>query len=117
MRLALPAALEVERQQETELVDEIVDLAKSGNRGALGVPAIMACLARKQVELLDLPWPLETPELRDELPLAALAAGAKIELVSGPAAAQVQAEGGAIARLFYAMRNEDRMRSDYMDMQ
>jgi len=106
MRLALPAAIEVERQQEVELVDEVVNLARSGHRGALGVPAILECLARKQVELLVLPWPLEDPQLRDELPLAALAAGAKIELVSGPAAARVHAEGGAVARLFYTLRPE-----------
>lgn len=102
LRLALPAALAVERQQEIELVDEVVDLAKSGGRGALGFAAIAQCLERKQVELLILPWPIEDPEVRDRLPLEALQAGAKIELVSGAAAERVLAEGGVAARLFYA---------------
>lgn len=106
MRLALPAAIEVERQKEVELVDEIVNLAKSGGRGALGFAALAGCLERKQVELLVLPWPVEDPEVRDRLPLEALAAGAKIELVSGAAAERVRAEGGVAARLFYAIRSE-----------
>jgi hypothetical protein len=106
MRLALPAALEVERQQEVDLVDEIVNFARSGSRGALGLVAVEDCLERKQVELLVLPWPLEDPALRDRLPLAALAAGAKVELVSGAAAERVVAEGGVAARLFYTLRPE-----------
>jgi peptide subunit release factor 1 (eRF1) len=106
MRLALPAALEVEHQQEVALVDEVIDLARSGSRGALGLVAVEDCLARQQVELLILPWPLADPALRDRLPLAALAAGAKIEFVSGAAAERVIAEGGVAARLFYTLRPE-----------
>ncbi|MBA3548641.1 MAG: hypothetical protein H0T76_19320 [Nannocystis sp.] len=106
VRLALPAALAVEHQQEVELVEEVVGLAKSGNRGALGRVAVEDCLKRQQVELLILPWPLSDPDLRDRLPLAALAAGAKIEFVSGAAAERVIAEGGVAARLFYTVRPE-----------
>lgn len=106
MRLALPAALEVEHQQEIELVDEVVNFAKSGSRGALGLVAVEDCLARQQVELLILPWPIADPALRDRLPLAALAAGAKVELVTGAAAERVIAEGGVAARLFYTLRPE-----------
>lgn len=53
-----------------------------------------------------LPWPLADAELRDRLPLAALAAGAKLEFVSGAAAHRVNAEGGVAARLFYTLRPE-----------
>jgi hypothetical protein len=106
MRLALPAALEVEHSQEEALVDEVIGFAKSGSRGALGLVAVEDCLARQQVELLILPWPLADAALRDRLPLAALAAGAKIEFVSGAAAERVNAEGGVAARLFYTLRPE-----------
>ena len=106
MRLALPAALEVEHREEEALVDEVVGLARSGGRGALGRVAVEDCLERQQVELLILPWPLADAELRDRLPLAALAAGARIEFVSGAAAQRVNAEGGVAARLFYTRRPE-----------
>jgi len=106
MRQALPAALDVEHQQELELVDEVVSFAKSGSRGALGVVAVEHCLAHQQVELLILPWPVADPALRDRLPLAALTAGAKLEFVSGEAAERVIAEGGVAARLYYTVRPE-----------
>lgn len=97
----MPAALAFERSHEQALVDEVVDLARSGGRGALGVPAVLACLANKQVELLLVPWPLRQPGLRASLPELALAAGAAIELVAGPAAERLEHEGGLAARLFY----------------
>lgn len=106
MRQALPAVLEVEHQQEQELVEEVVDLARSGSRGALGLAAVEDCLARQQVELLILPWPLADAALRDHLPLAALGAGARVEFVSGAAAERLNEEGGVAARLFYTLRPE-----------
>jgi hypothetical protein len=106
VRQALPVALEHERQRELELVDEAINFAKSGSRGAIGFPEIAACLERQQVELLILPWPIDDPEIRDRLPREALAAGAKIELVSGAAAERVRAEGGAVAKLFYVIKPE-----------
>lgn len=106
VRLATPALLEVERAKEVELVDEVVNLAKSGGRGALGHMAVADCLTRQQVELVVLPWPIDDPEIRERLPREALAAGAKIELVSGAAAERVREEGGVVARLFYVIRPE-----------
>lgn len=106
VRLVGPVALEVERQREVELVDEVINFAKSGSRGALGHAAVAACLERQQVELLVLPWPMQDPEIRDRLPHVALQAGAKIELVSGAAAERLNAEGGVGARLFYVIKPE-----------
>jgi hypothetical protein len=106
MRLALPAALEVEHRQEEALIDEVVGLARSGSRGALGLVAVEDCLARQQVELLILPWPVADAAMRDRLPLMALRAGAQVEFVSGAAAERVNAEGGVAARLFYTLRPE-----------
>jgi hypothetical protein len=106
LRRVQPVAFEVERARELELVQQVVDLAKSGHEGALGHAAIAECLERRQVELLVLAWPVEDPEIRDRLPREALAAGAKIELVAGPAAERLLAEGGVGARLYYAIKPE-----------
>jgi hypothetical protein len=108
VRLALPFALAYERQREVELVDQAIDFAKSGGPGALGMAAVAACLERKQVELLMLAWPIEDAEQRERLLREAMAAGAKIELVSGVAAERVRAEGGAVARLFYVVGHDAR---------
>ncbi len=106
VRLASPSSIEYERKRESELVEEAIGFAKSGGRGAIGFAEIAECLERKQVELLILPWPIEDPEIRDRLPREALAAGAKIELVSGDAADRVREEGGAVARLYYVIHAE-----------
>lgn len=106
VRQAAPIALAYERQREVDLVEETISFAKSGSRGALGHPAVAACLERQQVEQLILPWPIEDAEIRERLPREALAAGAKIELVSGVAADRVREEGGVIARLFYVIKPE-----------
>ncbi|WAS91082.1 VLRF1 family aeRF1-type release factor [Nannocystis punicea] len=99
----LPHALEHERVHECALVDEVVDLAKAGGRGALGIATVLECLKNKQVELLLVPWPLADTELRVQLPELAMAAGARIELIAGPAAERVQQEGGLAARLYYGI--------------
>ncbi|WP_434425371.1 hypothetical protein [Nannocystis pusilla] len=99
----MPHALEHERAHECALVDEVVDLAKAGGRGALGIATVLGCLKNKQVELLLVPWPLAEPELQVNLPELAMAAGARIELVAGAAAERVLQEGGLAARLFYGI--------------
>lgn len=99
----MPHALEHERAHECALVDEVVDLAKAGGRGALGIATVLGCLKNKQVELLLVPWPLAEPELQVNLPEMAMAAGARIELVAGAAAERVLQEGGLAARLFYGI--------------
>ncbi|MBZ5712306.1 hypothetical protein [Nannocystis pusilla] len=99
----MPRALEFEREHERALVDEVVDLAKAGGRGALGIATVLECLKNKQVELLLVPWPLGDVELRVRLPELAMAAGARIELVAGPAAERIEQEGGLAARLYYGI--------------
>jgi hypothetical protein len=101
VRRVLPVATEAERARESALIDEVIDFAKSGGRGALGQFEVEACLERKQVELLLLPWPTADMELHDRLARDAMAAGATVELVSGDAARRIVEEGGVAARLFY----------------
>jgi hypothetical protein len=97
------AALEYERAQETKLVGEIIDFAKSGGRGALGWKDVQQALQMQRVELLVLPWPVVDEAQATELALKTFASGGRIELVHDEAAALLGGEGGLGARLYYAL--------------
>lgn len=99
----LPRALEYERQQEENLVNEVINLAKSEGRGALGKKSVLAALEQRRVEMLIVPYPVENETLATELPLKALASSSVIELVHGEAADRLKKEGGLAARLYYAL--------------
>jgi hypothetical protein len=100
-----PRALEYERAQEMELVNQVIDLAKAGGRGALGYPAVNEALDMQRVELLVAPWPLSDEEQAKfkALPARVFASSGSIELVRGEAAERLKAEGGLAARLYYAL--------------
>jgi hypothetical protein len=98
-----PAALDYERQQEMDLVEQVINLAKSGGRGALGRVDVMQALDQQRVEVLVAPWRLDDPELEAELPARVFASSGTIELVHGEAAERLKAEGGLAARLYYAL--------------
>lgn len=98
-----PPALNYEREQEMTLVNQVIDFAKSGGRGALGRRAVEAALEMQQVELLLLPWPTDDLEYANELAFRALQLNSKIELVHGAAADRLNEEGGLAARLYYAL--------------
>ncbi|MDX1991781.1 MAG: VLRF1 family aeRF1-type release factor [bacterium] len=100
-----PIAQEYERQKEMELVQQVIDFAKSGGRGALGRKAVQDALMMQQVETLVIPWPLQDDDdfLR-ELPERALRTSMNIELVSGEAGERLRQEGGLGARLYYAIK-------------
>jgi hypothetical protein len=97
------AALEYERQQEIKLVQEVIDLAKAGGRGALGWEAVRKALQMQQIELLILPWPVVDESQATDLTLKTFASSGKIELVHGEAAQLLGGEGGLAARLYYAL--------------
>lgn len=100
----LPTALDYERDYEMNLVEQVVNLAKAGGRGALGKEAVLAALEQQRVELLIVPWPMPDGDgLMTELPLRVMESAANMELVHGEAAERVKAEGGLAARLYYAL--------------
>lgn len=100
----LPSALAYERKREMELVEQVVNLAKAGGRGAVGKEAVMHALDQQRVELLIIPWPLPDGDgVMSELPLRMMESGGSMELVHGEAAERVKAEGGLAARLYYAL--------------
>lgn len=94
-------ALAYERDQEMEIVRQVIDFAKSRGRGALGLKDVEMALTMQRVELLVLPYPLD--DEMSELSLKAFASGGGVELVSGEAADLLKAEGGVAARLYYAL--------------
>ena len=96
-------AIAYERTQELELVNQVIDFAKSGGRGALGPKAVMEALEMQRVELLIMPWPMDDQSLATELPLRAFASGGGVELVHGEAADRLKQEGGLAARLYYVL--------------
>jgi hypothetical protein len=97
------AALDYERQREIKLVQEVIDLAKAGGRGALGWEAVRQALQMQRVELLILPWPVVDEAQATDLTLKTFASNGKIELVHGEAAQLLGGEGGLAARLYYAL--------------
>lgn len=99
----LSSALEAEREYELNLVDQVIDFAKSRGRGALGEEAVTTALDMQQVELLLLSWPPAKPDLCENLAFRALQLNSRIELVHGEAASRLSAEGGVAARLYYAV--------------
>jgi hypothetical protein len=101
----LPDVIAYERQQETALVQEVIDLAKSGGRGALGIDAVKDCLEQQRVELLVMPWVNGDTNigLLQDLTLKAMQSSSKFELVYGVAAEMLQREGSVAARLYYAL--------------
>jgi len=99
MGLVLPAALEYERAKELEIVEDVITRARTGAGGVTGHDAVLAALDTQRVDVLIAPWPLERGELMRTLPVQALQAGSRLELVRGAAADRVRTVGGLAARL------------------
>lgn len=96
-----PEVIRYERDFETRLLDEVIDFAKSGGRGALGRKDVMRALQENRVELLVVPYPLDDADMK-KLPELVARSGGSIELVYGEAADKLREEGGFAARLYYA---------------
>lgn len=99
----LDTALAYERDQENELIGEIVNAAKSGGRAALGAADVIEALIQNRVELLVLPYPPRTDDIANNLKAQAFERGTPIELVHGSPADKLEDEGGVGARLYYAV--------------
>ncbi len=98
-----PAAHDYERQYEDALIEDVINMAKSGGRAALGREAVLKALEEQRVEMLIAPWPLTDEHLLHTLPEKMLHSSSTLELVHGEAAERVKAEGGLAARLYYAL--------------
>ena len=100
------AASEVSARMQQAVVDEVVEAAGSGGRGALGSAAVGRAAGLGQVERLVLTASFAEARLEDAETLIAgtLAHGGAVEVVGGEAAAVLDREGGLAARLRFVQR-------------
>jgi hypothetical protein len=106
MERVLPAALEFERKNEMEIVEQVIDFAKSGGRGALGVDDVLSAVDQQRVELLVVPWPLDgASEMIKLMTTQVLQNNGQVELVHGAAADRLKKEAPVAARLYYGLNN------------
>jgi hypothetical protein len=99
-----PLALEHEREKESQLVDEVINAARAGGRGALGLEAVNNALQLQQVSHLILAWPPNDSRLANDLAYRALKLNSEVITVHGAPAGRLRREGeGVAARLYYAI--------------
>jgi stalled ribosome rescue protein Dom34 len=103
LQRVLPPAIAYEREYEAALIDEVIGLAKSGGRGALGRDAVQEALTQQRVELLIVPYPVDNADWVLELPWKALASGAGTEHVHGESAEKLALQGGIAAKLYFTV--------------
>lgn len=98
------AASELTRRLQHALLDEVVDTARAGGRGALGVQAVTEALGEGRVDTLLVSRGFRERETdrADRLAGSAFERGGEVEELSGDAADHLDAEGeGVAARLRY----------------
>lgn len=95
-------ALQYEREHDLAVVNDVINRAKSGGRGALGIEAVAEALAMQAVSLLVLPYPIN-PVFDDKLLVKAVKSSSQFEFVFGEAADRLNAEGGIGALLYYTV--------------
>jgi len=99
----LETAITYERNHEDRLVNQVINDAKAGGRGALGVDDVIEALINQQVEMLLLPYPPRADDIADDLKQRAFDQGVEIELVHGQPADTLTEAGGVAARLYYSL--------------
>ena len=98
------AASKLRARRQGELLDAVFDLARSGGKGALGVPAIEDALRAARVDTLFLTrgFREREPDLADHFVGTAFEQGAAVEEVSGDHGTRLDQEAeGVAARLRY----------------
>lgn len=103
MEKIIQAASDHERDREYELVQSIIDAARAGGRGAVGINDVASAMEMGQIETLVLPWQMHDEALSNFIQRA-FERNASIELVHGKAARLLTQEGGIAARLYFAIQ-------------
>jgi peptide subunit release factor 1 (eRF1) len=104
------AASEMSRRLQARFVDEVVDAARSGGKGALGRESTVKALREMRVDrlLLTRSFRESDPDLADRCVGTALLQDADIEEVAGEGAERLEAEGGGVgARLRYRLDGDE----------
>jgi hypothetical protein len=100
------AASELSRRAQERLLNEIIDLSKSGGRGCLGPEDTEVALRERRVEtlLLSRQFRERSPDTADHCVGTAFEQNANVEELSGAGAERLEAEGEGIgARLRYVV--------------
>lgn len=100
------AASEVTRRLQGTLLDEVVDAARSGGRGCLGVQSTRKALLEGRVDtlLLSQAFREREPDLADHFVGAAFERSATVEELAGAGGERLDEEGeGVAARLRYTL--------------
>jgi hypothetical protein len=98
------AATELTQRHQEDLLQAVLDQARAGGKGALGMPGTEDALrgARVDILLLTRAFRERDPDLADHFVGAAFEQGASVEELSGPSAERLDAEAdGVAARLRY----------------
>lgn len=104
------AASELTRRWQGALLDDVIDQARSGGRGALGIASTQRALRERRVETLLISRSLREldGQLANELVREALLQGSGVEELSGEAAERLASEAdGTGARLRYRPRESE----------
>jgi hypothetical protein len=100
------AASELNRRVQEQLMEEVVDQARSGGKGALGPEAVQKALGEGRVDTLFLSrgFIRANPEYADHLVGAAFEQHGEVEELSGGGGERLDSEGeGVAARLRYTL--------------
>lgn len=100
------AASEITRRLQAALLDEVVDAARAGGKGCLGIRATKEALKAGQVDtlLMSRPFRERDPELADRFVGSAFDRGSVVEELSADEAERLDAEGeGVGARLRFTV--------------
>ena len=97
-----PQALAYEHEQDSKLVEEVINKAHANGRAVLGSEAVRDALDRQQVEQIILTT--DDVQTANELARRALALNSEVEFISGDAAVRLNEEAlGIAAKLYYSV--------------
>ena len=104
-RTAAVQARQLRQRLDREIVDAAISHAAERGRGSVGAASTRAALEIGDVHMLLISarFMNDGPIVAEELARSALASGAAVEIVSGPAAARLDRAGGIAAVLRYAL--------------
>jgi Bacterial archaeo-eukaryotic release factor family 10 len=103
LKHVLPVLTEHEQQDDLSRVEQIIDLAKAGGRGALGAVAVRHALEQGRIEELIAPYTGVQDSVIQDLIFEVITVGGTVKFVRDAAATRLMTEGGVAAQLYYAV--------------
>ena len=94
-----PVAIAYERDRESALVDQVIEMTRAGGRASIGRDDVTGLLERGTVRTLILAAPQKEP--LEPLLRLAYYSSSRVEFVHGEPAERLRAQGGVAAELYY----------------